>query len=179
MAGIGWLLLQAGVDIAVDLPVSRALLLVLQDESKFLKLVLYVAAGALLMIGVTRINKVWVLPVASVIILIGFHSSVALMGYSRPDLVAGGWLFDIPLESASALGFLDGLSMSDIDTQFIVSVMPQILTVAFLALLSASMSLSALMASGYQHLNTSDEMKNIAGGNVLSSMVCCPPALRM
>jgi SulP family sulfate permease len=175
MAGIGWLLLQAGVGIAVDLPVSRELVQVLQDESKFLKLVLYVAAGAALLIGGTRINKVWVLPVASVIILIGFHSVVALMGYSRPDLVAQGWLFDIPLESASAFGFLDGLSMRDIDTQFIVSVMPQILTIAFLALLSASMSLSALMASGYQHLNTSDEMKNIAGGNVLSAMVCCPP----
>jgi SulP family sulfate permease len=175
MAGIGWLLLQAGVGIAVDLPVSRELLAVLQDDSEFLKLVLYVAVGVALMIGVTRINKVWVLPVASVIILIGFHSVVALMGYSRPDLVAQGWLFDIPLESASALGYLDGLAISDIDTQFIVSVMPQILTIAFLALLSASMSLSALMASGYQHLNTSDEMKNIAGGNILSAMVCCPP----
>lgn len=176
MAGIGWLLLQAGVGIAVDLPVSRELLEVLQDESKLLKLVLYVGVGLALMIGVTRINKVWVLPVASIIILIGFHSVIALMGYSRPDLVAQGWLFDIPLESASALGFLDGLSMGDIDTQFIVKVMPQILTIAFLALLSASMSLSALMASGYQHLNTSDEMKNIAGGNVLSAMVCCPPS---
>ena len=176
MAGIGWLLVQAGVGIAVDLPISRELLEVLQDESKLLKLVLYVAAGLALMIGVTRINKVWVLPVASVIILIGFHSVIALMGYSRPDLVAQGWLFDIPLESASTLGFLDGLSMSDIDTQFIVTVMPQILTITFLALLSASMSLSALMASGYQHLNTSDEMKNIAGGNVLSAMVCCPPS---
>ncbi len=176
MAGIGWLLLQAGVGIAVDLPVSRELFEALQDESKLLKLVLYVAAGLALMIGVTRINKVWVLPVASVIILIGFHTVTALMDYSRPDLVAQGWLFDIPLESASTLGFLDGLSMSDIDTQFIVTVMPQILTIAFLALLSASMSLSALMASGYQHLNTSDEMKNIAGGNVLSAMVCCPPS---
>ncbi len=176
MAGIGWLLLQAGVGIAVDLPVSRELLEVFQDESKLLKLVLYVGAGLALMIGVTRINKVWVLPVASVIILIGFHSVVALMGYTRLDLVAQGWLFDIPLESASALGFLDGLSMKDIDTQFIITVMPQILTIAFLALLSASMSLSALMASGYQHLNTSDEMKNIAGGNVLSAMVCCPPS---
>ena len=175
MAGIGWLLLQAGVGIAVDVPVSRELLEVLQDESKLLKLALYVGAGAVLMIGVTRINKVWVLPVASVIILIGFHGVVAAMGHSRPELVAQGWLFDIPLESASALGYLDDLSISDIDTQFLVSVMPQILTIAFLALLSASMSLSALMASGYQHLNTSDEMKNIAGGNVLSAMVCCPP----
>jgi len=175
MAGIGWLLLQAGVGIAVDVPISRELLQVLQDESRFLQLVLYVAAGVVLMIGVTRINKVWVLPMASITILIGFHAVIALMGVSRPDLVAQGWLFDIPLESASAMGFLDGLSMRDIDTQFIVSILPQILTIAFLALLSASMSLSALMASGYHHLNTSEEMKSIAGGNALSSMVCCPP----
>jgi SulP family sulfate permease len=176
MAGIGWLLLDAGVGVAVDLPVSTELFAALQDENKAMKLLLYVAAGSALMIGVTRINKVWVLPVASVIILLGFHSVVAFLGYSRPDLVAQGWLFDIPLESAGALELLKGLSLRDIDTQFIVSVMPQILTIAFLALLSASMSLSALMASGYQHLNTADEMKNIAGGNALNSLVCCPPA---
>jgi|GEM_PF-1459552 len=176
MAGIGWLLLEAGVRVAVDIPVSMELLEVLRDKNKLLKLILYVAAGATLMIGVTRINKVWVLPVASVIILIGFHSVTAFLGYSRPDLVALGWLFDIPLESTSVLDLLSGLSVSDVDTQFIVSVMPQILTIAFLALLSASMSLSALMASGYQHLKTADEMKNIAGSNALNSLVSCPPA---
>jgi SulP family sulfate permease len=63
MAGIGWLLLDAGVGVAVDLSVSKELFEALQDESKSLKLLLYVAAGAALMIGVTRVNKVWVLPV--------------------------------------------------------------------------------------------------------------------
>jgi SulP family sulfate permease len=175
MAGIGWLLLDAGVGVGVDLSISKELWVALHDKSTLIKLALYVAVGATLMVGVTRINKVWVLPVASIIILIAFHSFVMLKGYARPELVEQGWLFDIPLESASVFGFVDGLTMHDIDMDFILSVMPQILTITFLALLSASMSLTALMASAYQHLSTADEMKNIAGGNVLSAIVCCPP----
>jgi SulP family sulfate permease len=127
------------------------------------------------MFGVTRINKVWVLPVASLIILIGFHGMIALLGISLSDLVSEGWLFNIAPESASVVGFLDKLSMNDINMQFVLSALPQVLTIAFLALLSASMSLSALKASGYQNLSTAEEMKSIAGGNVLGAMVCCPP----
>jgi SulP family sulfate permease len=176
MAGIGWLLLQAGVGIAVDSAISKELLEVLKDDGNLLKLVLFVSLGAALMLAVTGINKVWVLPVASVIILAGFYFTVTLMGIQRPELVAGGWLFDIPAVAGGTFSMVSGLSLSDVDTAFIISVMPQILTIAFLALLTASMSLSAMMAAGNQDLNTSQEMKNIAGGNVLCSLLACPPS---
>lgn len=175
MAGIGWLLLEAGVGIAVGESLSRGLLDVLRVDNNALRLVLYVSAGFALLGAVSWFDKAWALPVASMLLIILFYSATSFLGISQADLVAEGWLFNVSTDSGTALSLLSGLSLANIDGGFLVSVMPQIFTIAFLALLSASMSLSALMASGYQDLSTSTEMKNVAGGNVLCSMVCCPP----
>ena len=175
MAGIGWLLLEAGVGIAVGESLSRGLLDVLRVDNNALRLVLYVSAGFALLGAVSWFDKAWALPVASMLLIILFYSTTSFLGISQADLVAEGWLFNVSTDSGTALSLLSGLSLANIDGGFLVSVMPQIFTIAFLALLSASMSLSALMASGYQDLSTSTEMKNVAGGNVLCSMVCCPP----
>jgi SulP family sulfate permease len=175
MAGIGWLLLQAGVGIAVDEPISAALVDSLKDHNNLFKLSLYLAAGFVLLGAVTWFDKAWALPVASIVLIILFYVVTGLLGFSREMLVEFGWLFDISVESGGVLDALSGVSLQYIDGSFLISVLPQILTIAFLALLSASMSLSALMASGYQELSTSNEMKNVAGGNVLCSLVCSPP----
>jgi SulP family sulfate permease len=53
--------------------------------------------------------------------------------------------------------------------------LPQILTIAFLALLTQSMSLSALMAAGTQDLDTSSEIEDIGAGNVLCAVIASPP----
>ena len=175
MAGIGWLLLQAGVGIAVDEPISAALVDSLQDNNKLFKLSLYLAGGFALLGAVSLFNKAWALPVASIVLIILFYIVIELLGVSQATLVDYGWLFDISPESGGALDALSNVSLHYIDGTFLITVLPQILTIAFLALLSASMSLSALMASGYQDLSTSNEMKNVAGGNVLCSLVCSPP----
>ena len=51
----------------------------------------------------------------------------------------------------------------------------QIVTIAFLALLTQSMSLSALMASGGQDLDTSAEIEDMGAGNVLCAAIASPP----
>jgi len=175
MAGIGWLLLQAGVGIAVDQPISAALVDSLKDNNNLFKLSLYLAGGFILLGAVSWFNKAWALPAASVVLIILFYLVTGIAGISQEELVAFGWLFDISVESGGALDALSGVSLHYIDGGFLVSVLPQIVTIAFLALLSASMSLSALMASGNQDMSTSNEMKNVAGGNVLCSLVCSPP----
>jgi len=175
MAGIGWLLLEAGVGIAVDQPISAALIDSLKDNNSLFKLSLYLAGGFLLLGAVSWFNKAWALPVASIVLIILFYIVTDMLGISRELLIEYGWMFDITMEEGGALNALSGVSLRNIDGGFLISVLPQILTIAFLALLSASMSLSALMASGYQDLSTSNEMKNVAGGNVLCSLVCSPP----
>jgi len=175
MAGIGWLLLQAGVGIAVDEPISAALVDSLKDNNNLFKLSLYLAGGFVLLGAVSLFNKAWALPVASIVLIIVFYITTGMLGFSREELVGYGWLFDISTGEGAVRDVISNLSLQYIDGGFLISVLPQILTIAFLALLSASMSLSALMASGYQDLSTSNEMKNVAGGNVLCSLVCSPP----
>jgi len=174
LAGVGWLLLQAGVSVAVGSPISMALLEALKDPENIFRLGVTLAGGALLMFAANRINKAWALPAAAVIMLVIFYGTASVMDYSKAQLVAENWLFDIRTESGSAFSLLAELSFDQVDTDFMISVVPQILTIAFLALLSASMSLSAVLAASRQDLNTAVEMQNMGRGNALLGLIACP-----
>jgi len=174
MAGVGWLLLQAGVSVAVGSPISLALLEALQDPENIFRLGVTLAGGALLMLAANRINKAWALPAAAVSMLLIFYVTAGILGYSQTQLVAENWLFDIRTETGGAWKLLGSLSFNQIDTDFIISVAPQILTIAFLAMLSASMSLSAVLAASQQDLNTAVEMQNMGRGNALLGLIACP-----
>jgi SulP family sulfate permease len=182
MAGIGWLLLEAGVGIAVNQPISMELINALKEPDNISKLALFLAGAVTLLLAVTIFRRAWALPVASIGLIIVFYAITASIGLiivfyaittfngqSMQDLVDQGWLFDIPAETGGAIGLLKSLSFSQIDTSFVLSVVPQILTIAFLALLTQSMSLSAMMASGKHDLNTSSEIEDLGAGNVLKT----------
>ena len=175
MAGIGWLLLEAGVGIAVNQPISLELLSALKEPDNISKLMLFLAGAVVLLLAVTVFRRAWALPVASLGLVIAFYAVTTLKGQSMQELVAQGWLFDIPVETGGAIGLLKGLSFSQVDTSFVLSIVPQILTIAFLALLTQSMSLSAMMAAGSHDLNTSSEIENLGMGNVLNALIASPP----
>ena len=175
MAGIGWLLLEAGVGIAFNQPVSMGLIEELKDPGNISKLLLFIAGAIVLLVAVTTIRRAWALPVASLGLVVAFYAASMLKGYSMQDLINQGWLFDIPTDTGGALGLLKTLSFSQVDTSFVLSVVPQILTIAFLALLTQSMSLSAMMASGTQDLDTSSEIEDMGAGNVLNALIASPP----
>jgi SulP family sulfate permease len=175
MAGIGWLLLEAGVGIAIGQPISLELLDALKDPETVSRLLLFVAGAVVLLLAVAILRRAWALPLASLGLVIAFYAAVTFKGYSMPELIAHGWLFDISPETGGALGLLQGLSLNQIDTVFVLSVVPQLLTIAFLALLTQSMSLSALMAAGDQDLDTSSEIEDMGGGNVLCALIASPP----
>ena len=174
MAGIGWLLLEAGIGIAVNRPISPVLVEALQDPANLSRLLLFVAGAIVLLLAVTTFRRAWALPLASLGLVIAFYAVAAVKGLDMPDLVAKGWLFDIP-ETGGVIGLLKTLSPSQVDTSFVLSVVPQILTIAFLALLTQSMSLSAMMAAGTQDLDTSSEIEDMGGGNVLNALIASPP----
>ena len=173
MAGIGWLLLKAGVGIALDGPVSD-IGLALQSPEKLARLLLFVGAAVFLLVAVTFLRRAWALPVASLFLLVSFYVVAAYQGLSAEELVAHGWLFDISRED-SLLTMMSGLSPGLVDAGFVLSVVPQILTIAFLALLTQSMSLSALVACDGGEMNTSSEIEDMGKGNVLCALVACPP----
>ena len=175
MAGIGWLLLEAGIGIAVNQPISMGLIETLKDTGNISKLLLFLAGAIVLLLSVTTIRRAWALPVASLCLVIAFYAASAAKGQSMQELVNQGWLFDIPVDTGGALGLLKSLSFSQVDTAFVLSVVPQILTIAFLALLTQSMSLSALMAAGSHDLDTSSEIEDMGSGNVLNALIASPP----
>ena len=173
MAGIGWLLLVAGVGVSVDssyLEVGEAL----KDSSRWPKLLLYIAAAIFLLVATTRLRRAWALPLASLVLVAVFYIVAAVQGLGHEDLVARGWLFDIPHE-AGALALLADASFGAVDTDFVLSVAPQIVTIAFLALLTQSMSLSALMASDREDVDTSREIADMGKGNILCALIASPP----
>ena len=174
MAGIGWLLLEAGVGVAIDAPIAefRA---AIATPGTLSRLLIFIAGAIGLLIAVTRLKRAWALPVASLVLVVLFYAVVWVKGLGVGDLLAGGWLFDIPTDKGGALGLLKDLSPSLVDTEFVIMMLPQILTIAFLALLTQSMSLSALMASGNQDLDTSSEIEDMGAGNVLCSLIAAPP----
>mgnify|MGYP001823910513 FL=1 len=174
MAGIGWLLLEAGVGVAVGKPMSE-MREALQDPVNLARLLIFVAGAIFLLVAVTRIKRAWALPVASLVLVFLFYAVALYKGLSMQQLIEAGWLFDIGVDTGGALGLLKGLSFSQIDTGFVLSVVPQILTIAFLALLTQSMSLSALMASGSQDLDTSNEIADMGAGNLLCAAIASPP----
>ena len=174
MAGIGWLLLEAGIGVVIDAPITD-FADAIKDNGNLSKLLIFVAAAMGLLAAVTRLQRAWALPVASLALIVIFYAVVLVKGLSMPELVAAGWLFDIPVDTGGALGLLQGLSFSQVDTTFVIAMLPQILTIAFLALLTQSMSLSALMAAGTQDLDTSSEIEDIGAGNVLCAVIASPP----
>jgi len=174
MAGVGWLLLQAGVSVAVGSPISLALIRALELPENIFRLGVTLAGGACLMLAANRINKAWALPAAAVSILVIFYVTVGVMGYSKPELVAENWLFNIKEEEGGALKLLGTLSFRQVDTDFIISVVPQVLTIAFLSLLAASMSLTAVLAASQQDMDTAREMQNMGRGNLLLGLMACP-----
>ncbi|MEE4217693.1 MAG: SulP family inorganic anion transporter [Xanthomonadales bacterium] len=173
MAGIGWLLLEAGVGVAVGSPISE-LGQALKNPTNVSRLMLFVAGAIFLLVAVSRLRRAWAVPLASLILIFIFYSVAWFKDLSMQELVASGWLFDIP-EQAGALQLAGGLSFGLVDTTFVLSVVPEILTIAFLALLTQSMSLSALMAAGNQDLDTSSEIEDMGKGNVLCALVASPP----
>jgi SulP family sulfate permease len=174
MAGIGWLLLEAGVGVAIDAPISEFREAIAAPGTAS-RLLLFVAGAIGLLVAVTRLKRAWALPVASLLLVVVFYAVVWLKGFGLQELVAEGWLFDIPIDTGGALGLLQGLSFSMVDTEFVILMVPQILTIAFLALLTQSMSLSALMAAGTQDLDTSSEIEDMGAGNLLCAAIASPP----
>jgi SulP family sulfate permease len=88
MAGIGWLLLEAGVGIALDQPISLELLTSLKDPANISKLLLFVAGAIVLLLSVTTIRRAWALPMASLGLVVVFYGAVFFKGYSAQDIAA-------------------------------------------------------------------------------------------
>lgn len=175
MAGVGWLLLEAAVFVSTGHVIGPDLLDYLGETPHVMKLAIVVVCGIGVTLWVSRINRVWALPVASAVLFVGFYTIVFWRGLDSPSLIADGWLFDIPDLESGALSQVAQLSFSDVDLSILAMMWPQVLTIAFLGLLSVSMSLTAMSAGGRNDIETADELRRQGRGNVLCALVGSPP----
>jgi SulP family sulfate permease len=174
MASIGWLLLDAGFGIMAD---SRLSLSVISDVSaggRAWHLGLSVLLGAMLLFVTRKFDKSWTLPVASMVLVTAYYLAMTFVAMPHNEQQANGWLFYVNRSDGGALAMLSVLSPHDINWGFVVTVIPQMATVLLLALLYASMTLTALKSSSPYNLSIADEFKNIGCGNLFCAAVCSP-----
>jgi SulP family sulfate permease len=176
MAGVGWLLLDAAVFVTVDSPINASLPAHLAEAGQTAKLLATLACGALMVLFMTRVRRAWAFPAVAMVIFCGFYATVAMLGIEESRLIEEGWLFNLPRDGIPALDLLAMVSPAAVDTGFLYSVLPELLTIVFLALLSVSMSLTALSTSGSSELENSREIRSQGFGNVLCAATACPPS---
>ena len=175
MAGVGWLLLDAAVYVTVDEPLSTRLPAHLAEGNERTRLLTTLACGIFMIVFVETIRKAWAFPTVALLIFGGFYAVAAVLGVTTSELIEGGWLFNLPADGDSPLEILSGFSLQAVDIPFLYSVLPEILTITFLALLSVSMSLTALSTAGSSSLENSLEIRNQGFGNLLCVVTACPP----
>ncbi len=113
MAGLGWILLQAGFKVAVGLRVSVEALPVLTTGDVFLRWLPAFVFGAVVLGLQTRSRSVFIVPGAVIASLVLFNLAALLAGSNVDGLIEAGWLLPrVPdtihweLPDISALGHL-------------------------------------------------------------------------
>ena len=175
MASIGWLIIGAALEVASDVTMSSSLVSELAEGNSLLRLFLATGLGGVMLWATSRIDRSWTLPVVSIAIVVGYFGVMSVAGKSHAEQLAGGWLFNIHDSEGGVPGILATLKFSAIDWVFVISVIPQCLTILFLALINASLSLSALKADSSSKLDIADEFTGISAGNVCCAALSCPP----
>ena len=114
MAGLGWILLQAGFKVAVDLRVSVDALPVLTTGAVFVRWLPALVFGAVVLGLQTRSRSVFIVPGAVVVSLVLFNLAALHAGGNVDSLIEAGWLLPrVPdtihwqLPDISALGHLN------------------------------------------------------------------------
>jgi len=174
MASIGWLLLDAGFGVMADSRLSLSVISEVAAGGRVWHLGLSVLLGAGLLSVTRKFEKSWTLPVASIVLVTGYYLTMSFLAMPHAEQQANGWLFSVNRSEGGALAMLSALSPRDIDWDFVATVIPQMATVLLLALLYASMTLTALKSSSPVSLSIADEFKNIGCGNLFCAAVCSP-----
>ncbi len=176
MTSVGWLLIEAGFEVAADMTISAGMLGHLDTIDPALHLGLAIVAGAILTWCINTIDKFWLMPAAIILVAAVYYFFAWYFGLSHDDQVARGWLFNVTEPEGGVLSLLGMLSASDIDWSFITSVIPQMLTIVFLTVLYASMTITALKAQSREELSIAEEFQNVGVTNMLSALCCAPPS---
>jgi len=175
MASVGWLLMDAGFQVAADVGLSLSLVDDLAEGNRLLRLGLSAALGLGLIWLSSRLTRPWVLPAASMAIVLAYYLVIGAVGFSHAEQVALGWMFDVPRTSGGGWSMVSELSVADIDWTLVARALPLMLTIVLISMLYASMTVTGLKAISREKLDVGTEFKLLGTGNLLCAAVCCPP----
>lgn len=175
MASVGWLLLAAGFEVAADVSIGPGLFGDLVEGNGIWRLGLSAALGAGLLWLTGRFNRSWILPAASLAIVLAYHLVAAWQGIPLAEQASGGWLFDLPESDGGAFAMLGSLSPGAVDWGFVAGAAPLMATVILISMLYASMTVTGLKAESSERLDVGGEFRILGAGNVFCAAACCPP----
>ena len=178
MVGFVWLYLDAGVTLTTGESISFSMLDALHQGDNGLQLAISVVVGLLLYVCSEWIKSPLVLPILALFFVGAFYGFVEWNGVPHSDLVAKGWLYDIDTEVGNVGGLLSIVSPAAVDIGFIITVLPEIATMIFITMLTASIDVSILSALNYKlSVRSANEIMNNGVGILACSLLCAPPTV--
>ncbi|MGH6661140.1 MAG: SulP family inorganic anion transporter [Rhodospirillales bacterium] len=169
LAGIGWLLFAAGLAEVAHLKVNLGNAVQLFEPKRMAQWLPAMVAGAAILWLTSRKTNPVVLPGALLAGIAGFYAVVLALEIPLQTLRETGWLFDIDGETGVAA--LASLSLDQVSFRFVASALPEIATLVLIALLIASLSLSALELATGALLDLGHELKSHGTANLASGLV--------
>lgn len=174
LAGSGWLLTIGGLSIASGLSMADLVWPSAWTEDSLQRALPAVLFAALLWVVLRRSKWSGALVSMLTLAVIGFHIALWLTGVSIVKAQAGGW---VPLVATKGATFPDLVALAPIVDWVVVGLaLPAILTVAFLTLMGALMSTSALEAVAGEEVDANQELRLTGYANLGIACLAGPPA---
>ena len=174
LAGSGWLLTIGGLSIASGVSMADLVWPSAWDGDSLQKALPAVLFAALLWVVLRRSKWSGALVTMLTLAVIGFHIGLWVMGLSIGDAQTAGW---VPMVATRGATFPDLVALTPIvDWGVVGHALPAILTVAFLTLMGALMSTSALEAVTGEEVDANRELRLTGFANLGIALLAGPPA---
>lgn len=164
LAGIGWLLFDVAFIILTDNGLSLAFFQTAFSADGLLAWMPALIGGGILVTWMHFNRRSYVMPLCLMAFFLGFYAFTSINDISTAELKANGWLFDI--DAATPLIDWQAFGASSVNLPFILSVIPEILTLLFICLLSAFFNFSALETVERKPIDLKKELKSQAVANI-------------
>jgi SulP family sulfate permease len=167
LAGTGWLLIQGGIGIMVNLPVGlewfRSSSLVLWGPGFLLGLIIYFITK--------KINKPYTIPLLLVIATFLFYGIVWATSTPISDLRLTGWLLESHASSTIWQFPLSPAFLSDVDWSVLRAKIPSLLPVTLISVIGLLLNSSGMEVMAKKDIDLNRELMVAGIGNLSSGLV--------
>jgi len=168
LAGTGWLFLEAAITTTTDVEVDLNHIRELFSYHLLIRWVPALACGIVTTSLMHWKDHFLILPACLLACVCGFYALTFSQGISLAELQNAGWVFK--LDHTSGEKGISNLDFSGINIDFVLSVLPEIATIVFICMLSASFAFSALELGSGRSLAIGRELQSHSRANIISAL---------